>query len=512
MIIRGRRRDTEYTLSLKPDSLSVAINTALVIVYDRAGRFYSLYQDSYYRRSLSGQVLQKWQSADGRQRRWLAAADAEAVIDLAADQLRELLDALPAPDWQWLTPPDHPAQLRDFERVIERGARFDSAAARLDAARFNEVYSPIGILPPDQYLALVVQATDGCSFNTCTFCDLYQQPFRVKTPDEFRAHLRQVRAYLGESMLLRQHSIFLGAANALALPMARLAPLLEIIRDECHSERSEESLGQTGDAVGGPEISRFAAQKLAQGCHSERSEEFLGQTGDAVGGPEISRFAAQKLAQGCHSERSEESLGQTGDAVGGPEIPRFARNDTPAVRNDTPAVRNDTPAARNDTRGVYAFLDAFTGARKSVADYRALADLGLRRVYIGLESGHDPLLHFVKKPGRAADAIETVRSIKAAGLHVGVIVLIGLGGDRFVAGHTRDTIAVLNHMQLGDGDLIYFSDLVEAADTPYPRLAAQQGLRALSADERAAQRAAIRRSLNLNGVKISNYDIREFVY
>jgi radical SAM superfamily enzyme YgiQ (UPF0313 family) len=147
-----------------------------------------------------------------------------------------------------------------------------------------------------------------------------------------------------------------------------------------------------------------------------------------------------------------------------------------------------------------------------VEDYRVLAGLGLKRVYIGLESGHDPLLHFVKKPGQAADAIETVRSIKAAGIHVGVIVLIGLGGDRFAEGHTRDTLAVLNQLSLGAGDLIYFSDLVEAAGTPYPRIAAQQGLRALSADERAAQRAAIRNGLNLNGVKISNYDIREFVY
>jgi hypothetical protein len=71
---------------------------------------------------------------------------------------------------------------------------------------------------------------------------------------------------------------------------------------------------------------------------------------------------------------------------------------------------------------------------------------------------------------------------------------------------------VLNQMQPGDGDLIYFSDLVEEAGTPYPLLAAQQNIRALCADERAAQRAAIRNGLDLNGAKISNYDVREFVY
>ena len=46
------------------------------------------------------------------------------------------------------------------------------------------VYSPVGILPPDQYLALVVQATRGCAFNTCTFCDLYRDGYRVKSAAE----------------------------------------------------------------------------------------------------------------------------------------------------------------------------------------------------------------------------------------------------------------------------------------------------------------------------------------
>ena len=79
-----------------------------------------------------------------------------------------------------------------------------------------------------------------------------------------------------------------------------------------------------------------------------------------------------------------------------------------------------------------------------------MAELGLKRVYIGLESGHDPLLEFVRKPGHAQDAIETVQTIKAAGINVGLIVMIGLGGDRFAAGHVADTIAVLNQMPLGD--------------------------------------------------------------
>jgi hypothetical protein len=412
MIAQGRWHATHYALSLKDASLSVAINRDEIVACDRAGRLYSVFHAGrHHRRSLNGTVLQKWMTNE-RQRCWLIDSESDQVVDYAAVQFQQLYTARGAPDWEWITPPDHSSALDDLLEVIERAAHFDSVAARSDAARFAEVYSPIGILPPDQYLALVLQATVGCSFNTCTFCDLYQQPFRIKTPDEFRQHIRQVRDYLGESILLRQRAIFLGAANALAVPMARLLPLFEIMREEL-------------------------------------------------------RPSPQPLSLQGRGARGE---------------------------------------------GVYAFLDAFTGTRKSAEDYRTLAELGLRRVYIGLESGHDPLLEFVRKPGHAADAIETVRTIKAAGINVGLIVMIGLGGDRFAAGHVADMIAVLNQMPLGEGDLIYFSDLVEEPGTPYPQQAAQHGIHALDRSERAAQRNMIRSGLLPGSVKISNYDVREFVY
>ena len=74
----------------------------------------------------------------------------------------------------------------------------------------------------------------------------------------------------------------------------------------------------------------------------------------------------------------------------------------------------------------------------------------------------------------------TVQTIKAAGINVGLIVMIGLGGDRFAAGHVADTISVLNQMQLDAGDLLYFSDLVEEPGTPYPMTGEQHGIQRLS--------------------------------
>lgn len=406
MIVQGRGRDAAYTISLKDSSLAVSIGEREIFVYDRAGRLYSCnIDDRHHRRSLGGQILQKWSIDEVRQRQWLTADRADAVIDYAADRLRRLIALVNSPEWSWTIGPDSPEQLIEYMLIIERAAEFDSQAAAWDAARFQKVYNPIGMLPPDQYLALVLQVTQGCTFNSCAFCDLYQQPFMVKSPLEFSRHIDEVRNYLGESITMRRQSIFLGAANALAVPMARLQPLLEIAKKEFN------------------------------------------------------------------------------------------------------------PYGQSDI-GLYAFLDALTGTHKTVSDYDILKQFGLRRIYIGLETGHDPLLELVHKPGNSTDAIESVRMIKAAGVNVGIIIMTGLGGDQFSAGHVADTTATLNAMHLSTGDLLYFSDLVEQPLTRYPALAEEHSIRALTPIELVEQRQAIRDGLRFthDPPKVSTYDIREFVY
>ena len=57
-------------------------------------------------------------------------------------------------------------------------------------------------------------------------------------------------------------------------------------------------------------------------------------------------------------------------------------------------------------------------------------------------------------------------------MQAGVIVMTGLGGERFAEGHERDTAAAINAMGLGEGDLLYFSDLVEVPSTSYPVMVA----------------------------------------
>ena len=53
-------------------------------------------------------------------------------------------------------------------------------------------------------------------------------------------------------------------------------------------------------------------------------------------------------------------------------------------------------------------MDAFDVQRKTADEWAELAARGLRRVYIGMETGDDGLLRWLRKPGTAADVIDAV--------------------------------------------------------------------------------------------------------
>ncbi len=104
-----------------------------------------------------------------------------------------------------------------------------------EAARFLEAYRPVGLVPPDRYRSLIVQATQGCAYNGCLFCSLYKgQRHRVVPPAELREHVRRVKAFAG-SWLDTRRGVFLGEANALAMPQAALLETLQVVREELPS-------------------------------------------------------------------------------------------------------------------------------------------------------------------------------------------------------------------------------------------------------------------------------------
>ena len=187
------------------------------------------------------------------------------------------------------------------------------------------------------------------------------------------------------------------------------------------------------------------------------------------------------------------------------------------LEHDALAPLLDVVNAELPGRPLYSFVDAWTGRRKALAQWQAYAARGLKRVYVGLETGDPDLLAWLGKPGAPVGAVDLVGSLHAAGLAVGIIVLLGAGGERFADAHASRTAEVLEAMDLQEDDLLYFSELVPEPGVEYGRRAAgAPDLEPLSPEDCAFQRQTILNLLRLTDhpaeARTATYDIREFVY
>lgn len=402
----------------RPESTTLMLDAQTMFTFDAAGRLHGAFvQGSTLRRSLANAILEKRPGPraglSSRLRRFLTPAEVQALEQqayaAAADVLAHVQNQSQAPA----------AILTALARIVS----YDYDKLEAERAVYERLYKPVTILPPDQYLALYLQATEGCSYDACSFCGFYRdRRFHVKTLAEFRAHMAAVRDFFGEALTLRR-SIFLGDANALMIPQAALLPLLDAVNTEF--------------VIAPP-----------------------GLTGAAL--------RAWKAAHPQHLQ------------------------------------------------GIYSFVDAFSTRRKTAAEWRALADRGLRRAYIGLETGDPALLRFLGKPNTPAEAQTLVAILKEAGIAVGLIVLVGAGGETYQEAHIAATTRLINALPLDASDLVYFSELMDYPTATYEAQAATAGVRLLTASEVEEQSRRLRAGLRAGGrsgvPKVSLYDIREFIY
>jgi len=160
------------------------------------------------------------------------------------------------------------------------------------------------------------------------------------------------------------------------------------------------------------------------------------------------------------------------------------------------------------------FVDVFSGERKPPSDWRELHELGLARVAIGVETGHDPLLDYLNKPGSGEQAATFVAQLKAAGLAVQVILMAGVGGQRFAGGHLRDSARWLARLPLDARDVVYLSPFVVQPGSAYAARAEAEGLAPLSPGDLVAQLADLRAAARTSvpAARVALYPIDEFVY
>lgn len=419
-----REDNAPLYVSLAGGSLTLSFAGEASVSFDGEGRLLGAFLDHItYRRGLDNRVLAKWTEPDRRwlrRRRLLPGAERRELLARCYNLAHRVEEGLQG--GQLLV--DKAAETVPIvQQWLDAVSTWDWPRLEAERERFLQVYKPVSILPPDQYLSVVIQATEGCSYNQCTFCTFYRdRRFRIKPLPLLEQHIQAVQAFLGRGLTVRR-TLFLADANAVIAPQHWLLPALERINQ--------------------------AFPILPVDAPPEEQH-------------------AWKAAHPWH------------------------------------------------LTGVYSFISAADALHKTPADFADLRARNLRRVYIGLETGHDPLREFLRKQGKAADVRAAVEAIKQGGLQVGLIAMVGVGGDRFQEGHFRDTVALVQSLPLGPEDLFYLSPFVEDPASPYAQQVAEAGIRPLSEEEIRAEeerfRDVLRPWARARGVRISHYDVREFIY
>ena len=85
--------------------------------------------------------------------------------------------------------------------------------------------------PPSEAQSLILPVTNGCSWNQCTYCEMYTAPqkkFALREEAETLDALRQI----GEQFPGQVQRVFLGDGDAMVLSTRRLMTLLQVIKDQ----------------------------------------------------------------------------------------------------------------------------------------------------------------------------------------------------------------------------------------------------------------------------------------
>jgi radical SAM superfamily enzyme YgiQ (UPF0313 family) len=111
--------------------------------------------------------------------------------------------------------------------------------------------------------------------------------------------------------------------------------------------------------------------------------------------------------------------------------------------------------------GIYA--NAKDILRKDIEELRALKDLGLGIVYLGLESGDPEVLKRIKKNATVDQLVRAGKRVKGSGILLSVTVILGLGGVEGSQAHVIETGRVLSEM---DPDYVGALSLMIIPGTP----------------------------------------------
>ena len=183
------------------------------------------------------------------------------------------------------------------------------------------------------------------------------------------------------------------------------------------------------------------------------------------------------------------------------------------VEIDLDAIRQTFPIRTTDEEsglrfeGIHAFADNFP-LIFNPDEWHGLAERGLIRVSLGVESGAPGVRSAYGKEWDDEALRSTVFGLKAAGLGVSVLTLVGAGGIERSEEHIESTTRLFGSLALGQGDFIF---LLDENEIHHPG-ASPAGLTPLDLIEWPEQQRRLKDAmalLKVRGVKVLPYTLEK---
>ena len=100
---------------------------------------------------------------------------------------------------------------------------------------------------------------------------------------------------------------------------------------------------------------------------------------------------------------------------------------------------------------------------KSDEELKALHDMGIKAVFLGLESGNAQVREDIRKGGTPEELVTHCRRLRKSGIKLVTIVLLGLGQEKLSLDHARDTGKALTAI---DPEAVSVLSLMPLPNTP----------------------------------------------
>ena len=268
------------------------------------------------------------------------------------------------------------------------------------------------IRPPSEANSLLIQVTNGCTWNKCRFCQLYRHTkFKAYSADSIRADIDHI-AYWAERVRKYQCKGIPGADDRGA---AESGAARNSGNDRSAARNSGNDRGAArnsgNDRSVSWDIDGINAELSALADDEERQCMYTVANWLLAGGENV--FLQDGNSTALSSGRLTDVLVY--------------------LRQVFPQIKRITSYGRAENL-----------SRSTADDYAELKAAGLDRIHSGFESGSDAVLARINKGVTQEQQIRAGQAVKAGGIELSIYFMPGVGGKDLSASNAEGTAEVIN--------------------------------------------------------------------